>query len=393
MNAKHSIGAILLLVLFAIGCSTAASAQDCSEITKKGIFDVGQTNSQSDLVEDIIHWLSVNEILTQEETTNAAYHAGIVIPNVPVPINEDLTYGSNRKKYWSQAAAEYLQHNVQAHASFQSTFTTANPNVVAAWQACVLRAKGLICWAKQTDNPNEIILNLEVRPFTSWSLLAILFLRVQDIAVSDGVVSKGRSYHQLLGVGGINPYLFTRPPGQSKSTTFVIYTNNRDYKCTAEVPSTPSTPVVQAEHVPHHNSPPINFMVAFDNKIGADKYGNGEWTRTGGIETIGVDFQHKYDDVGFKYTCHMEGKGDQPTYKSGQTCGQQGQHLHLEQFSIELTGQSKKYYDVYYWCVSAGEATPRWGLDGSPCGTTGELKQLQRAKVTVVAKDEYKEPE
>lgn len=382
----------MLAFVLAIEGSVTALAQGCSDITKMGIFDVRHTRTQDDMVNDVIHWLSVNEFSTEQDARQAGLKVGIVIPGINLPLNADGTYGDSHSKSWSRATEEYLRQHVETHNSFEQTFLTSNPNIVSAWRDCVLNQKGLICWAKQTDNPKEILLGLELRPLTTFSGL---FVKVTDIQYSGNVESKAKNLDQYIGVGSPSPYLFSRKAGSDYATAvnFVVNTNNRDYKCVANAPGLPLPVPAPPPRVPHHNNPKISFLVAFDDKLGAEKYGNGEWTRKQGIETIRADFSPAFPDIRFKYTCHMEGKGDQPAYESGQTCGEQGVRLHLEGFSIELAGASAPFYDVSYKCLSAGEGTPREGTNGTYCGTKGENKQLQKAMVTVVAKDQYKEPD
>jgi hypothetical protein len=101
-----------------------------------------------------------------------------------------------------------------------------------------------------------------------------------------------------------------------------------------------------------------------------------------------------------------EGKGDRPDpnssyvgiqhdepnpggwYREGQTCGEQALGLHIEGFGIMLTGPAAKYYDVKYRCKPAAEDF-RDGMNGSYCGTRGQLKQLQQASLPVACKPEY----
>jgi hypothetical protein len=178
----------VLVCITAIATSKLSLAQDCSEIPKYGIFDVRHTQTQEDFVQDVIHWLSVNQFSTEQQAQNAGLKIGIVIPHVDIPVNADGTYGQSSAKTWSQAAEEYFRQHIEIHKSFENTLITANPTIVTAWQECVSKAKGLICWAKQTDNPKEIVLSMELRPFTTsfWSL----FIRVKDIQYSPHVESR-----------------------------------------------------------------------------------------------------------------------------------------------------------------------------------------------------------
>lgn len=394
MKIRNTV--LVLACILTIASAKSLRAQDCSEITKYGIFDVRHTRTQMDFVQDIIDWLTVNQFSTEQEAKNAGLNVGIVIPDVNIPINADGTYGENHAKTWSLAAASYFSKHSEIHTSFESNFRTANPNIVTAWQQCVSNSKGLICWAKQTDNPKEIELSLELRPLNTsfWTL----FVKVKSIQYSPQLVSTKKDFGQHLGFGSPSPYIFSRKSGEdyASAANFVVETNDADYKCSATAPSLPLPPPPAppaAEVAPHHNHPQLHFLVAFDDKEGAEDFGNGAWTRYKGITTIRVDFEPAFGDMRFKFTCHMEGKGDQPMFESGQTCGQEQVGLHLEGFSIELAGAAAPYYDVSYECLSASETTPRHGTNGQYCGTKGEKKQLQKARVTVVAKEKYRERE
>jgi hypothetical protein len=215
---------------------------DCSEITSKGIFDVRQSRATENITSDVIHWLSVNEFNTQEDAHSAAASFGFVIPEVNIPINSDGSYGDSHKSSWSKAAADYLSQHVQHNQEFESKFRTANPAIVAAWKECVSGAKGLICWAKQTENPNEIVLNVEVRYLTRTP--SLLKISKDGITFSDNLIPKNSDFTMNLGVGSPTPYLFVRKPGEEgrSAANFTVITNDPDYRGTAAVPALPPLP-------------------------------------------------------------------------------------------------------------------------------------------------------
>jgi hypothetical protein len=114
-----------------------AVAQDCSQITKFGIFDMKRTSQQTDMLDDVIHWLTVNEYQSESTARSAAASVGISIPDVPVPLNADGSYGESHASTWSKATADYLQSHHESHQKLSQDFITANPQIVSAWQSCV----------------------------------------------------------------------------------------------------------------------------------------------------------------------------------------------------------------------------------------------------------------
>jgi len=229
-----------LVIVVAFG--TLLPAQECADITKYGIFDVQHTKTQSDFVQDLISWLSTNEFLSEAQAKNAALKVGIVIPDINIPVNADGTYGESHSKTWSKAAEQYFRNHTEAHASFESDVTKANPNIVAAWQACVTRAKGLVCWARQTPNPKEVLLSMELRPVaTTQSSLSV---RVRDVQYSSNLASRTRNFSRRLGFSSTTSYLFSRKPGSeyAEASNFLVETNDPDYQCTAAAPSLPPLP-------------------------------------------------------------------------------------------------------------------------------------------------------
>jgi len=227
------------LVMFILGIpllvSVNVAAQDCSDITKFGIFDVRHTNQDTSLIDDIVHWLTVNEYTTENDARNASLRAGIVIPVVNIPINADGTYGDSHSSSWSKATAEYLQAHHEVHEKVSQDFKTANPQIVAAWQACVTQASGLLCWARQTDNKNEIQLNIEVRPIS----LPLAPLKVTRIDKSPNFDFLTADWHKQLNVN-VTPLLLKRAGASaSDAGNFTVETDNSQYRCSAHVPSLP----------------------------------------------------------------------------------------------------------------------------------------------------------
>jgi len=291
-------------------------AEDCSEITKYSIFDVRKSSTAETITMDVIHWLSTSEFLTETGATNAAAKVGFQLPQVKIPINADGSYGESHSKTWSKAAAEYLRQETRSRKTFADEFRTANPNIIAAWQACVTQAKGLICWAKQTDNPNEIQLFLELRYLTT-DHPSKIFVPSDGIEYSKNLSPYAKSFDKELGAGSPTNYLFTRNQGAAYdlASNFNVTTDATDYRCSAAAPKLP-TPTKVGDTVQTGD-----YQLDNDQCRDLDNKGNHQcrWTPTTlrpaepksrfevsvalDIDTA-IDPDNKYPDTAFSNGCN-----------------------------------------------------------------------------------------
>lgn len=214
---------------------------DCSEITRMGIFDVRSSRATQHITTDVIHWLSVNDFRTEDEAHNAAFHVGIVLPKINIPINTDGSYGDSHTSLWSKATAEYLSQHDVGDSAFEADFKGANPNIVNAWLHCVTQEKGLICWATQTSNPMEILLNVEFRP-KSTNYPRPLFVLPDGIEASQGWRPKKPDFKRDLGFDTPQPYWFLCDPDMQvqPGDTFTVRTNSSDYVGITSIPALPT---------------------------------------------------------------------------------------------------------------------------------------------------------
>ena len=218
-----------------LGFCSGSKAQDCSAITKYGIFDVRHTSQQVDLVDDLVKWLSVNEYKTENDAKNAAARAGITIPVLDISLNADGTYGESHASTWSKAVLDFLHSHKELHTKFAQDFSTANPQIVSAWQACVTQVTGLVCWVNQTDNPNEVMLNIEVRPIS----LPLSSLTIAKIVTSPNLKLLSLDWKKSLNVK-VTPLLYSRSgPDAKNAANFTVDTNSDQYRCSAGVPGLP----------------------------------------------------------------------------------------------------------------------------------------------------------
>jgi hypothetical protein len=212
----------------------SAHSQDCSAITKFGIFDVHKTKSEDQFALDIIHWLQTNEFKTEADARSAALKTGIIIPGVNIPVNSDGSYGDSHSSTWSKAVAEYLEIHVKEFHTFSSDVQTANPNIVNAWKECVNKVVGLVCYAHQTANPAEIMLNMEVRPKT----LNVGRLRVAKVEHSPNIDPLTKFVKREFGTSVTSLIYVRTGTGEAAiaPANFVVTTNNSEYQCNAEMP-------------------------------------------------------------------------------------------------------------------------------------------------------------
>lgn len=112
-------------------------------------------------------------------------------------------------------------------------------NHVSAWQACVTQAKGLICWAKQTDNPKEVQLTLELRYLTV-NHPSHIYVATDDIQYSNHLKPLRTLSKKELGVGAPTDYLFVQDGKEYEAASnFIVTSDAPDYRCSAAAPSLP----------------------------------------------------------------------------------------------------------------------------------------------------------
>jgi hypothetical protein len=236
----------ILVVLLMNAFIGASQAQDCAAITKYGIFDVRKTSQQTDLADDFLKWLSINEFNSQQDAHNAGMKTDIIIPYLDVPANSDNTYGDNHSSNWTKATIDYLQAHQEKHLKFAEDFSTANSAIVDAWKECVMYATGLICWATPTDRQDEVILNLEVRPVV---IPVPPSLYIANISNSPSLRPIGSYKYMRLNTKP-RSLLFHRAESNGETAgNFSVSTNSEVYACSAEVPSIP--PKVQPDPLPY----------------------------------------------------------------------------------------------------------------------------------------------
>jgi uncharacterized protein YjdB len=111
------------------------------------------------------------------------------------------------------------------------------------------------------------------------------------------------------------------------------------------------------------------------------------------LEAITISLGSAYPYTGgIRYSTHIEDYGweDQVASRgwktSGQLSGTRGESKRLEAIKIELTGDLKNYYDVYYQVHAENAGWLTWAKNGAISGTAGYSWRLEAIRIAIVPK-------
>jgi len=122
-----------------------------------------------------------------------------------------------------------------------------------------------------------------------------------------------------------------------------------------------------------------------DIKVGPNEYA-GAQDKHKSIEGFQISFSAPAG-VGLRYMAHIRSKGDTAWLKDGEFVGSRGQHLPLEGFAIELTGENARLYDILYMARDHEGKNTKWVWNGNFCGTRGKSLALSGIVITLVQKE------
>ena len=112
--------------------------------------------------------------------------------------------------------------------------------------------------------------------------------------------------------------------------------------------------------------------------------GNGEVVGTTGqarrLEALIINFD------GIKYSAHVQNIGWQGWMDSEGVAGTVGKNLRMEAIRIQLSGQSKQYFDVYYRAHVENIGWLGWAKNGEPAGTAGASLRMEALQIKIVNK-------
>lgn len=113
------------------------------------------------------------------------------------------------------------------------------------------------------------------------------------------------------------------------------------------------------------------------------------------LEGINIKLSNKDYSGGICYITHVQKIGwqdnqyDESTWKrDGEMSGTTGNAYRLEAIRIDLTGDIKDYYDVYYRVHAQKFGWMGWAKNGEPAGTAGYAYRLEAIQVLLVKKGE-----
>ena len=89
-----------------------------------------------------------------------------------------------------------------------------------------------------------------------------------------------------------------------------------------------------------------------------------------------------------QYKTHIQDIGWETSWKSDNAIsGTSGKSKRLEAIRIQLTGEMKKKYDVYYRVHAQSFGWMGWAKNGEPAGTEGYAYRLEGIQIVLVEKD------
>lgn len=92
------------------------------------------------------------------------------------------------------------------------------------------------------------------------------------------------------------------------------------------------------------------------------------------------------DNLGIKYSAHVQKQGWQDYVSDDQVAGTTGKALRVEALKMELTGADKDKYDLYYRAHVQSFGWLGWAKNGEAAGSVGLAKRVEAMEVVLVKK-------
>ncbi|MFH5835254.1 N-acetylmuramoyl-L-alanine amidase [Proteiniclasticum sp. C24MP] len=105
------------------------------------------------------------------------------------------------------------------------------------------------------------------------------------------------------------------------------------------------------------------------------------------VEAIEVNIESELD-LGVRYTTLVNGLGWQEYGSDGSVNGTTGQGRAIEAVSLELTGEGKEAFDLYYRVHSSKVGWLGWAKNGEKAGTEGFGYQMEAMEIRLIEKGE-----
>jgi hypothetical protein len=235
-----------------------AISQECNDILKYGIFDFSHVSSQSDLASQFLSWMRASNMQTASDMQDNSF--GIGVPEAMV----DFGNKSGNSQSWKNDYANSLNQSSSQKSLFDQQFSTANPNLIAAWQSCIVNRTGVIAYARRIADSTTIILTIRVKRKSDMDKLDSL--KILDIQCSNFLTPITIYKNQYLSETGEKAFAFTirEPQFSSRACYFLITTSLSGYDSQFELapiinkPTSPKQPDVYKPTVPcetlNHNN-------------------------------------------------------------------------------------------------------------------------------------------
>ncbi|MCL2808351.1 MAG: hypothetical protein FWD27_09440 [Coriobacteriia bacterium] len=114
-----------------------------------------------------------------------------------------------------------------------------------------------------------------------------------------------------------------------------------------------------------------------------------QWKQTG---TLALSYQTHVQTIGWQKKVSLNTNGKSLKDVKGPMSGTSGRALRLEAITIELTGDLKKHYDIYYRVHAQKVGWMGWAKNGEQAGTAGHAYRLEGIQILLVPKAGGKAP-
>ncbi|MCL2808422.1 MAG: hypothetical protein FWD27_09805, partial [Coriobacteriia bacterium] len=106
----------------------------------------------------------------------------------------------------------------------------------------------------------------------------------------------------------------------------------------------------------------------------------------------GISYATHVQSIGWQSKVSLSSNGNNKTAVNGPMSGTSGRALRLEAITIELTGDLKKHYDIYYRVHAQSVGWMGWARNGQEAGTAGHAYRLEGIQILLVPKVGGKAP-
>ena len=106
----------------------------------------------------------------------------------------------------------------------------------------------------------------------------------------------------------------------------------------------------------------------------------------------GISYATHVQSIGWQKKVSLSSRGNNKTAVQGPISGTSGRGLRLEAITIELTGDLKKHYDIYYRVHAQSVGWMGWARNGQEAGTAGHAYRLEGIQIVLVPKVGGKKP-